>query len=612
VPEVIYRGPDDLALVPNSTGCYIFKTSPENDSRVLYVGKANNLRSRVRQYFIEGADNRALVQFIRQKTGVIEFILVPTEQDALVLENELIKKHKPLYNISLRDDKRYLSLRLDLQHEWPKIDVVRRIKKDGAVYMGPFSSGMKLRETLNLLQQVIPLRSCLDSKLYNRSRPCIEYDIKRCVAPCVGYVTKEDYQRLVDQAVSFLRGEDDTVVSAVQSQMDAAAEAERYEEAAVLRDRLKAMTYVTQQKQQVISHAQFQKRFDCDAVGFARDEERFVAVILFIRNGVLLDQRTFEIKHRGLDREELESQFLERYYSGDVYIPNEILVSQPILEVPGNVNVLVPRLEDKNQFLESAHKNAEAQLKSMRDRKEKVSSVLAMLKSRLGLSRIPETMDCIDISHHGGEDVVASVVRFRDGAPEKDFYRKIKLHAQQVDDFESIREAVDRRYHEVSDLPSLIVIDGGRGQLSAAEEILKAKNFLDKVDLVSLAKARALDQPVDPFNPHNRERIFKLSQKNPVLLEKESAEELLLIFLRDEAHRFAITFHRKKKLEQLSASILDQIPGISAKQKIRLLKEFGSVAAIQKANDFDLLKIVKPKVLEKLRFILPESSDEEE
>lgn len=612
MPEVIYRGPDDLALVPNSTGCYIFKTSPENDSRVLYVGKANNLRSRVRQYFIEGADNRALVQFIRQKTGVIEFILVPTEQDALVLENELIKKHKPLYNISLRDDKRYLSLRLDLQHEWPKIDVVRRIKKDGAVYMGPFSSGMKLRETLNLLQQVIPLRSCLDSKLYNRSRPCIEYDIKRCVAPCVGYVTKEDYQRLVDQAVSFLRGEDDTVVSAVQSQMDAAAEAERYEEAAVLRDRLKAMTYVTQQKQQVISHAQFQKRFDCDAVGFARDEERFVAVILFIRNGVLLDQRTFEIKHRGLDREELESQFLERYYSGDVYIPNEILVSQPILEVPGNVNVLVPRLEDKNQFLESAHKNAEAQLKSMRDRKEKVSSVLAMLKSRLGLSRIPETMDCIDISHHGGEDVVASVVRFRDGAPEKDFYRKIKLHAQQVDDFESIREAVDRRYHEVSDLPSLIVIDGGRGQLSAAEEILKAKNFLDKVDLVSLAKARALDQPVDPFNPHNRERIFKLSQKNPVLLEKESAEELLLIFLRDEAHRFAITFHRKKKLEQLSASILDQIPGISAKQKIRLLKEFGSVAAIQKANDFDLLKIVKPKVLEKLRFILPESSDEEE
>ena len=612
MPELQYRSLEDLAAIPNSTGCYIFKTSLENDSRFLYVGKANQLRARVRQYFVEGNDTRALVKFIRQKTAVIEFILVSTEQDALVLENELIKKHKPLYNISLRDDKRYLSLRLDLAHEWPKIDVVRKIKKDGAVYMGPFSSGSKLRETLNLLQQVIPLRSCLDSKLYNRSRPCIEYDIKRCVAPCVDYVTKDNYQRLVNQAVSFLRGEDDSVVSAVQSQMDAAALAQRYEEAAVLRDRLKAMSFVTQQKQQVISHAQFQQRLDCDAVGFARDEERFVAVILYIRNGVLLDQRTFEIKHRSIDREDLEGQFLERYYSGDVYTPDEVLVARAVSDTPLGVNVLVPRLEDKIQFVESANRNAEAQLKAMRDRKEKLSSVLAMLKSRLGLARIPETMDCIDISHHGGEDVVASVVRFRDGAPDKDFYRKMRLHAQQVDDYESIREVVDRRYHEAADLPALIVIDGGRGQLSAAEEVLKKKSFLDKVDLVSLAKARALDQAVDPFNPHNRERIFKLTQKNPVLLEKESAEELLLSFLRDEAHRFAITFHRKKKLEQLSASILDQIPGISAKQKIRLLKEFGSVSAIQKANDFDLLKIVKPKLLEKLRFILPEASDEEE
>jgi excinuclease ABC subunit C len=619
VPEISYTGYKDLEELPTGTGCYIFKSDPLKSDQlatVLYVGKAKNLRSRVRQYFIsEEGDGRAFSRFIRDRTKTIEFILVQTEQDALVLENELIKKHHPRYNIHLKDDKRYLTLRLDLQHEWPRIDIVRKIKKDGAVYLGPFSSSTRLRETLNLMQHTFPLRSCPDSKLYNRSRPCIEYDIKRCVAPCVAKISREDYSQLVSQAVDFLKGNSEKLLAELQAKMQTASEEEHYEEAASYRDRIRAVSEITQNQQQVFAHSHFQKSFDCDAVGFARDEERLVVVILFVRSGVILDQRSFDIKHKGLDEAELMPQFFDRYYTSDVYVPHEVLVRESFDNEDhlSPVNLVVPRAEEKRRFVEMADKNAQAQLSARREKREKLSAVLDSLQKKLGLRQRPTSMDCIDISHHQGEEVVASVVRFRDGVPEKDFYRRIRLHLQKVDDFASMREVVQRRYKQVEDLPDLVVVDGGRGQLSAAEESLRELQFLDHVELVSLAKARETGEPVDPFNPMNRERIFKIGQKNPLLLEKESAEELLLSFLRDEAHRFAITYHRKRRLDQISSSILDQIPGISSKQKIRLLKEFGSVAGIKAANDFDLLKVIKPKLLEKIREHIAheESSDEE-
>ncbi len=608
MPEIQYRSPKDLNEIPTETGCYIFKASPEKESRILYVGKAKNLRNRVRQYFTAEGDGRKFCSFIRTRTEIIEYILVASEDDALLLENELIKKFKPLYNISLKDDRRYLNLRLDLQHEWPKIDVVRKIKKDGAIYMGPFSGAMKLRETLHLMQELIPLRSCSDTKLYNRSRPCIEYDIKRCVAPCVGLVTKEAYSRLVEQAIAFLKGDNESVVVALTKQMERAAEEERYEDAATYRDRLRALQEVTSVESEVLSHKQMKRGFDCDAVGFAMDEERFVAVLLFVRGGMLLDQRTFDVKHKGLDRSELERQFLERYYGGEVYVPKEVLVPEELEweDELLNLNLVLPRTEDKKNFVDLARRNALAQLESKKLRREKMLGVLEKLKSKLGLSKIPESIDCFDISHHQGEAVVASVVRFRNGIPEKDFYRKMKLHTQKVDDFESMREAVSRRYKNPAELPDLILIDGGKGQLSAAEEVLRSLDLFSKVMLISLAKARVTNEPIDPFNPMDRERVFLPGQKNPVLLEKESAEELLLSYIRDEAHRFAITYHRKKKLEGMSASILDQVSGLSPKQKIRLLKEFGDLDGIRRADDYSLLKIIKPKALANLRQILPE------
>jgi excinuclease ABC subunit C len=613
VPEISYQAYSDLEQLPTGTGCYIFKS--QEGGVVLYVGKAKNLRARVRQYFIhEEGDGRAFSRIIGERTRFIEFILVQTEQDAFVLENELIKKHHPLYNIHLKDDKRYLSLRLDLQHEWPRVDVVRKIKKDGAVYFGPFSSATRLRETLNTMQQVFPLRSCPDSKLYNRSRPCIEYDIKRCVAPCVGKVTREDYRALVDQAVKFLKGDSEPLMTELESQMNEAAHSEKYEEAALLRDRLKAIAEITQSKQQVISQDQYQKGFDCDALGLARDEERLIVVLLFVRSGVILDQRSFDIRHKNLEEAELLAQFIDRYYNSEVYVPHEVLVrrtldsDQELLPV----RLVIPRAEEKKNFLQIAEKNAEAQLTARRERKEKVSAILDALQKHLGLSKRPTTMDCLDISHHQGEEVVASVVRFRDGVPEKDFYRRIRLEVQRVDDFASMREVIRRRYKKQEDLPDLVVIDGGRGQLSSAEEAFRENGFLEHIDLVSLAKARETHEPIDPFNPMNRERIFKLGQKNPILLAKDSSEELLLSFLRDEAHRFAITYHRKRRLDSISTSILDQIPGMSSKQKIRLLKEFGSVKGIRGASDFDLLKLVKPRLLEKIREHLSAELDVEE
>jgi len=605
---------DRIDEIPKETGCYIFSSfNPKTEkTKVLYVGKAINLRNRVRQYFVEDRDIRAFVQFIREKTNKIEYIVVSTEQDALVLENELIKKLNPSYNIHLRDDKRYLSLRLDLQEEWPKLKAVRRIKRDQALYFGPFSSGLKLKETLNVMQKIFPLRTCPNSKFYNRSRPCIEYDIKRCVAPCVGYVSPEEYKKLLDGAILFLRGQNEELLKILTEQMNQAADNEDFEEAALLRDRIKSIRQITSEHQSVIGHRQLQSGRDLDAIDYARIDGQFVVSILFIRNGILWEQRSFEMTASELDDTELLSQFISRYYSSEVYIPHEILLPFPLdLGKFAVTKLTQPRSAEKKNFLEMAKKNATARLEAKIQRTEKSFEILEALQKKLGLQKIPHHIDCLDISHHQGSEVVASVVRFSQALPDKNFYRKIKLKADQIDDFASMMEAVERRYKSKEDLPELIVIDGGKGQLSSAYEALKKKCLHQDVEVVSLAKARNSHEAIDPHNPKNRERVFKRGQKNPVLLRPESPEELLLTFLRDEAHRFAITYHRFRKDKALTQSVLDEVPGMTLRIKLKLLKHFGSVESVMRASDLDLLKILKPKLLKELRLKLNRQFEDE-
>jgi len=590
---------DHLAKKP---GVYIFKgrRTPEARQTVLYVGKAKNLHQRVRQYFKGDGDGRPLVQFLRTRVEEIETIITESEEDALLLENELIKKNRPAYNIHLKDDKRYLSLRLDVSHEWPRIEVVRKIKKDRAVYLGPFSSASRLRSALDFIQKNFPLRSCDDRKLYSRSRPCIEYEIKRCVAPCVKLVTPEDYRRLVDSAILFLRGESGALLENLQNQMMDAAQAEKFEEAALLRDRLQSLQSVIE-GQGIIGLRQFQRGLDQDAVGLAVEGNRAVVVVLFIRNGLIFDKRSFEFKDITLDRDDLLSEFLNRYYSSDVYIPHEILVSKAV-PVEMDLKVVAPRSDEKMSFVRVAEENAAMNLKSQIQKVAKLEKTLHSIQKILGLKNIPTSIDCLDISHHQGKETVASVVRFVDGTPFKDGYRRIKLQSDQVDDFGSMKEAVSRRYKELGDLPTLIVIDGGKGQLSSATEVLKQLGWLDSVEIVSLAKARK-DEGLDPLNPQNRERVFKVGQKNPVILKEDSAEELLLRYLRDEAHRFAISYHRLRK-NQMSSSVLDELPGMSEKLKLKLLRQFGSVEGILAAPPQELAKIVKGKTFEALQKLL--------
>jgi excinuclease ABC subunit C len=595
---------DSYKDLPTEPGVYLFKKQDEESEKVLYVGKAKNLRSRVRQYFQGDGDGRAFVQFIRNQTNNIDFVVMASEQDAVILENDLIKKYKPPYNIHLKDDKRHLSIRIDLKHEWPRVEVVRRIKKDGALYLGPYSSASRLRESLNLMQKLFPLRSCPDKKLYNRSRPCIEYDIKRCAAPCVGYVSPADYKILVDEALMFLKGENEELLQDLEENMNAAAEKEAYEEAAKFRDRIQAIEETTLNQQAVVGHKQLQKGLDQDAIGISRTDTTAMISIIFVRNGSFWDQKTYEFSNIKVDDQELLRQFIDQYYSSGVYLPHELLMDEEINteDLSFEIKIIQPRSKEKRAFLDLAKKNAEFKLNSKIERSEKMSAVVDKIQAKLKLRERPTSMDCIDISHHQGSEVVASVVRFHEGLPQKDYYRKIKLHADKVDDFDSIREAIERRYKTEQDLPDLIVIDGGKGQLNAAYEILCSRRFDQVVELCSLAKARDKEGEIDPFNPQNRERVFKLNRKNPILLEKESAEELLLSYLRDEAHRFAITYHRQRKAKALATSILDSIPGMTAKNKLKLLKHFGSVDAIKEAQDVELLKLISANLLESLRY----------
>jgi excinuclease ABC subunit C len=603
--QELITGRESLDQIPTQCGVYLFKGRRGEGLKreILYVGKAKNLRSRVRQYFVGTGDGRAFSLFLQERVEEIRTIVVASEHDALLLESELIKKYRPPCNILLKDDKRYLSLRLDRSHEWPRLEVVRRIKKDRATYLGPFSSARGLRTTLDLMQKVFPLRTCDDRKLYNRSRPCIEYEIKRCVAPCVNFVTPEAYKNLVGGAVAFLQGEDTDLVGRLEKEMQTLAEEDRFEEAAVVRDRLRAVE-TTLQGQEVIGLNQQKKGLHQDVIGVAVGDGMAVVSLVYVRSGLMFDKRQFEFRNVLVEKEEILSQFLDRYYGDEVFQPDEILVPFSVPETMIN-NVIVPRAKEKWSFVEIAQSNAEAALATLVTKSKKLGVTLERLQKLLHLQRLPMTMDCIDISHHQGLQTVASVVRFSEGRPDTSGYRKIKLKADRVDDFDSMREAISRRYKSVEDLPDLLVVDGGRGQLSAVVQILEDRELLSSLEVVSLAKARDVDE-IDPLNPMNRERIFKPGQKNPILLKEDSAEELLLRHLRDEAHRFAITFHRDRKDSQMSASLLDEVPGISDKTKIKLLREFGSVDALITLPDEALLRLMNKRQLAALRLTIKE------
>jgi excinuclease ABC subunit C len=547
---------EKISEFPNSPGVYLMKDA---QGRVMYVGKAIDLRKRVQAYVRE-KDERYQVKFLMARVADIEFVVTDSEKAAFLLENTLIKKHRPRYNIQLRDDKSYVSIKLSLQDKFPRVYVTRTIKKDGSQYFGPYSSAAAARETVEFLEKYFRLRSCSDAEFSNRVRPCLQYQIHRCEAPCVGYIDEAAYRALVDQVKLFLQGKKRDLSKILEGQMKDQSEREEFEKAASTRD-LIASIEKTLERQTVDRH----DWLDQDAIGFYREGDRMTFCVLMVREGKVWESLLFHLKGQGEDEDVIES-FLTQFYSvavpegskEDRTIPDEILLPRDLTsretlaqlfseQRESKVNILAPQRGDRADLLELACRNAQEGFQHRAKKGEEIRDILTELQDALGLQNFPRRMECFDISNTSGQESVGSLVCFVDGLPFKDGYRRFKIKTVEgPNDFASIKEVLKRRLLRIGTVdaeegakwekPDLLVIDGGRGQLGTVIAVMEELNITG-IDLIAIAKEKD--------HPSEQDRVYLPGRKNPVLLGRNSGLLHLLMRIRDEAHRFAITYHRK-------------------------------------------------------------------
>jgi len=575
----------DIATVPTGPGCYMMTDSK---SRVIYVGKANNLRSRVRQYLNE-TDSRYSVKFLMRRVAKISFIVTTNEKEALLLENSLIKQHKPRYNVRLKDDKTYISLRLDPREDFPRVTVVRRYKRDGARYFGPYHDTKAARHMLRQIARMFTLRTCTDHVLHNRSRPCLYHQMGQCSAPCVGLVTREAYHETVDQVLLVLEGRNLELEEQLTTRIKALAEQLEFEAAAVLRDRL-FMLHRTREKQRAVT---LRGSEDRDVFGYY-NEGRFTEIqVLFYRGGRMLGGRAFSFERQEMPVEELMSTLILQYYADAPLIPPEVFVpcdledadtlAEVLSEQRGKkVEVSRPQRGDRLALVELADKNARHNFLDKRMREKAQADTLLQMQQALRLPELPERIECFDISTIQGENKVASMAVFTAGEPDKARYRKYIIKTVEgQDDFASMREVILRRYQraiEEDDLPSLVLIDGGKGQLGVAVAALQDLG-LEDLPIASIAKARTQEE-----GGRSPERFFLPGRTNPIILPQNGPVVKLAARIRDEAHRFAITFHRKKRSAATRGSKLTEIAGIGPTRAKALLKHFGSMKSVKEAT----------------------------
>ena len=567
---------EKLALLPDSPGVYIMKDAR---GRIIYVGKAVVLRNRVRQYFQHNSSHSPKVKAMVSHIADFEFIMTGSEIEALILECNLIKKHHPHYNISLMDDKTYPYVKVTLLEAFPRVFLTHRVTKDGSRYFGPYTDVTAVRESLKLLRKIFPLRTCRQFP----DRPCLEYHIKRCLAPCVGRITKEEYGEIIREVMLFLEGRTDAVQQELQARMKEAADAYQFERAARLRDQLRAVKKATE-KQNIVTGAG-----DQDAIGMARSEIGVCVQIFFIRSGKMVGREHFllEGSEQETDADVLRA-FLQQYYHRAAFIPHEVLLplqtperelTQAWLEKKKGVKVRieVPQRGTKHDIVAMAVSNAQKYLSDEAARLKQATAetkgAVLELGRYLGLKTPPWRMECFDISHIQGSETVASMVVFEGGLPKKSDYRRFKIRSTEgkPDDFLSMREVTRRRYGSLAEeeMPDLIVIDGGKGQLSSALEIIRGAGHKD-VPVVGLAKQFEL--------------VFKEGQSDPVVLPRHSQALYLIERIRDEAHRFAITFHRKLRGKRNLVSVLDNIEGIGPARRKALWNRFGTLEKIREAS----------------------------
>jgi excinuclease ABC subunit C len=581
---------ETIRQLPSSPGVYLMRDAA---GTIIYIGKARSLKQRVRSYFAASGDSRHHVKFLVARVAEIDVMLTDTEKEALLLENTLIKQHHPRYNLNLKDDKTYFSLRLDPREPFPRFCIVRKAPRDGACYFGPYASASAARDVLRQLQRIFPLRHYPLKTCMARKRPCLYHQIGQCSAPCQQLISTEDYAVLVSAATRFLSGKGRELVAEFKRSMLEASQKMQYEEAARWRNLLHSIE-VTVEKQKMVTRGG-----DSDVLGYHRDNERVELALLFIRSGVLNGSRTFSLGWQ-LDDAACISSFLNQYYSGEVFIPDEILLpleiedaealSDLLSDVKGRkVTPYHPLRGTKRELVELAGKNAAA---ALRERDEKLASAEALLEelsTHLQLSRPPRRIECYDISTIQGRFSVGSGVSFLDGRADKKNYRHYRiLDVAGQDDFAMLREVFSRRFREESvqmrGFPDLVVVDGGIGQLNATQEIVRELGLTGKFDLISLAKSRVERDAESAAIRKSDERVFLPGRKNPIVLRQNSPPLLLLAGIRDEAHRFAIEYHRTLRSKEGIASGIDQIPGIGAKRRTTLLRHFGSLQNLKMAS----------------------------
>ena len=594
---------DKLSGAPNDPGVYLMKDA---EGKVIYVGKAKNLKKRLSSYFKQSGQIDLKTRVLVKKVSSFDTIITRTEKEALILESNLIKQYRPRYNVILKDDKRYPSLCLDIKSQYPGLNIVRKIEKNGAQYFGPFSSSQAVRQTLKIIHKTFKLRKCKTKNFKQRSRPCLNYQIGACLAPCCHDVDSKTYDEIVKEVVLFLKGRTPELIKKIKKQMTSAARDQDYERAAMLRDKIFALEKVLEK--QVAVTTDFKDR---DVIAIADSPEILLIALLFVRGGYLLGKTRFSFTKTMSTESEMVSAFIRQYYEKTHFIPQEVLVPIPLEDTcvledwltainQKKVRILYPRRGENAQLVKMAAHNAQNSLKDLTASTDAAIDISVRLQKSLRMDKMPERIECFDNSNISGTEPVAGMVVFENGKPNKSLYRKYKIKTvNKQNDYAYMAEILTRRYgkgEKSKPYPDLLVVDGGKGHLNIAVSIIKKFKLEKNFGIIGIAKK-------DVNRGEINDKVYQPGRANPVNFGRAGDLLLFLQKIRDEAHRFAISFHRKRRDKKSLHSVFDTVPGIGKKRKEILLKHFGSFDKIRKATLEELESIpgIDRKIAEELK-----------